>query len=44
MALSVARLGTKLIVPPTVPFGAIPPNNALGPLMTSTRSYPSVPV
>ena len=44
VGVSSARLGTKLIVPPTVPFGGRPPKSALGPLMTSTRSTASTPL
>ncbi len=38
LGVSSARLGTRLIVPPTAPLGAMPLNSAFGPLSTSTRS------
>lgn len=39
---SSARLGTRLMVPPTLPPGEIPPSRAFGPLSTSTRSANSI--
>ncbi|WP_286899365.1 hypothetical protein [Achromobacter sp. UBA2119] len=44
VGVSVARLVTRLTVPPTAPLGAMPLNSALGPFSTSTRSTNSTGV